>query len=282
MRRAASLAATVLVFCARAEAEESPDKSSFNLFRPTPDQLMREMATDRPDKTESAYTVDAGHFQFEMDFVNYTHDRSKHETVNDFALAPINLKVGILNNVDLQIVVEPYNFQRTKDRDTGRTSRASGFGDVTLRSKINLWGNDGGPTAFAVMPFVKIPTADDELGNGATEGGVIFPFAMKLPSEWELGAQIEVDERRDESSSGYHQEFSQTVTVSHDIAGKLGGYVEIFNEVSNERHSAWIATFDFGFTYEVSRNVQLDAGMNIGLTNAADDLNPFIGLSVRY
>lgn len=282
MRRAGSLTVTMLVFCAAASAEESPDKSGFNLFRPTPDQLMRDMATDRPDKTESAYTVDAGHFQFEMDFVNYTHDQSKHETVDDVALAPINLKVGILNNLDLQFIVEPYNFQRTKDRDTGRTSRASGFGDLTVRSKINLWGNDGGPTAFAVMPFVKIPTADGELGNGATEGGVIFPVAIKLPSEWELGAQIEIDGRCNEGDSGYHQEFSQTVTVGHDIAGKLAGYVELFNEVSNERHSAWIATFDFGFTYGLSRNVQLDAGMNIGLTEAADDLNPFIGLSVRY
>ena len=42
------------------------------------------------------------------------------------------------------------------------------------------------------------------------------------------------------------------------------------------------ATFDFGFTYAITRDIQLDAGMNIGLTDAADDLNPFIGLSMRY
>jgi hypothetical protein len=93
---------------------------------------------------------------------------------------------------------------------------------------------------------------------------------------------LEVDWLRDEFGSGYHQEVSNTVTVSHDIVGKLGGYVELFNGVSNEDHSAWIATFDFGFTYALSRDVQLDAGMNIGLTEAADDFNPFIGLSMRY
>lgn len=52
--------------------------------------------------------------------------------------------------------------------------------------------------------------------------------------------------------------------------------------MSTEREMAWVATFDFGFTYEVSRHIQLDAGMNVGLTDAADDLNPFIGLSLRY
>ena len=282
MRRVCCAIASLLFVSVNGRGEETADKSGFNLFRPTPDSLLREMATDRPDKTESAYTVDAGHFQVEMDLASYSYDRSKHETVKSLSVATSNLKVGVLNNVDLQIVVESYNVEKTIDRATGQSSRLSGFGDVTLRSKINFWGNDGGPTAFSVMPFVKLPTASGGLGNGGTEGGVIFPFAMELPSEWELGAQVEVDQFRDSSGSGYHQEFSQTVTVSHDIVGKLGGYVELFNGVSNESHSAWVATFDLGFTYGASRNVQLDAGVNIGLTDAADDINPFIGLSLRY
>ena len=37
---------------------------------------MREMSTDRPDKTESPYTVDAGHFQVEMDVLTYSYDRN--------------------------------------------------------------------------------------------------------------------------------------------------------------------------------------------------------------
>jgi hypothetical protein len=265
-----------------AGAEELRDKSRFNLLRPTPDELLREMETDRPDKTESAYTVDAGHFQIEADLLTYTYNRSSHENLKALSVAATNLKVGILNNVDLQIIVQTYNTQSTNDRDTGSTSCLSGFGDLTLRSKINLWGNDGGPTALSVMPFVKIPAAKKGLGNEATEGGLIFPFAMELPCEWGLGAQLEVDQSRDESGSAYHQEFSNTVTVSHDIVGKLAGYVELYNSVSNESHSAWIATFDFGFTYALTRDVRLDAGMNVGLTEAADDFNPFIGLSMRY
>jgi hypothetical protein len=105
---------------------------------------------------------------------------------------------------------------------------------------------------------------------------------MDLPSDWGFGAQAEVDWLQDANRSDYHPEFLNTVTVSHDIAGKLGGYVELFSNVSTERGAKWIATFDFGFTYAVTRDIQLDAGLNIGLTDAADDLNPFIGLSMRY
>jgi hypothetical protein len=277
---------TVALLClfqtARALAGESPDKSGYNLFRPTPDALLREMATDRPDKTESAYTVDAGHFQFETDLLSYTYDRGENETVKALALAPINMKIGILNNVDLQLIAETYNIQRTKDRDTNRSTRLSGFGDLLFRCKTNLWGNDGGPTALAVMPFVKVPTNQDDLGNGALEGGIIFPFAMELPADWGLGAQAQVDYLQDSNSSDYHQEFSNTITVSHDIVGKLAGYVELYSNVSTERGAKWIATFDFGFTYALTRDIQLDGGMNTGLTEAADDFNPFIGLSMRY
>jgi hypothetical protein len=267
-------------------ADERPDKSGYNLFLPTPGGLLREMATDRPDKTESAYTVDAGHYQIELDLLSYAYDRSsaggEHLTVKALAIAPINLKVGVLNNMDLQIIAESYNIQWTKDRDANNTARVSGFGDLLLRCKTNLWGNDGGSSALAVMPFVKFPTNQCGLGNGALEGGIIFPFATELPADWGFGAQAEVDYLQDSGGSDYHQEFINTVTVSHDIAGKLGGYVELFSNVSTERGAKWIATFDFGFTYAITRDIQFDAGMNIGLTSAADDFNPFIGLSMRY
>jgi hypothetical protein len=282
-RRPSHLAALAFVFqISHAIAGETHDKTRYNLFNPTPDALLREMATDRPDKTESAYTVDAGHYQIEMDLLTYTYDRSEAETLEAWAIAPINMKVGVLNNVDLQVIAESYNIQRTKDRSTNSSTRLSGFGDLLLRCKTNLWGNDGGPTALSVMPFVKLPTNQNGLGNKAVEGGVIFPFAMDLPNDWGFGAQAEVDHVQNSNSSDYHQEFLNTVTVGHDIVGKLAGYVELFSNVSTESGAKWIATFDFGFTYALTRDIQLDAGMNIGLTSAADDFNPFIGLSMRY
>jgi hypothetical protein len=262
------------------------DKRGYNLFNPTPDALLREFATDRPDKTESPFTVDAGHLQVELDFLNYTFDRANahgvHETLKALSIAPINVKVGLLNSVDLQIIAENYNVQWTRDRAANNSTRVSGFGDLLLRCKTNLWGNDGGSTAFGVMPFVKLPTNQNDLGNRAVEGGVILPLAIQLPGDWDLGAMVELDHVQDSESSDYHQEVIQSVTISHDIIGKLAGYVELFSNLSTERARGWIATFDFGFTYELSRNVQLDAGMNAGLTEAADDLNPFIGFSMRY
>jgi len=38
----------------------SVDKSVFNLFNPVPEDLMRELAADRPDKTDCPFSVVAG------------------------------------------------------------------------------------------------------------------------------------------------------------------------------------------------------------------------------
>jgi hypothetical protein len=264
----------------RAFALEPPDKSHYNFFNRTPDALLRELATDRPDKTENPYTVDAGHFQLELDLLNYSLDHQAGQTTQALAIVPFNLKVGLLNNLDLQFIAETFTAQRTRQGKTDET--ISGFGDIVVRCKTNLWGNDGGKTAFGMISFVKAPTNQDGLGNDAIEGGVIFPVEIKLAGDWDLGLMTEVDYRQNSGSSNYHEEFINTITVAHQLTDKLEGYVEFFTTVSTERNAEWVGTFDVGFTYRLRPNVQLDAGVNIGVTESADDVNPFIGLTVRY
>src|SRR5438309_11170172 len=93
---------------AQNDASPPSDKSGLTLFNPTPPGLMREFNTDRPDVTESPYTVDAGHFQVELSFVEYTYDHDHGRRVDGFSVLPANLKVGLLNNLDLQLVLNPY------------------------------------------------------------------------------------------------------------------------------------------------------------------------------
>jgi hypothetical protein len=261
---------------------EPPDKSGYNLFRRTPDALLRELATDRPDKTENPFTVDAGHFQLEMDLLNYTSDATSDQTVHALSIAPFNLKVGLTNGSDLQLILETFTRQRTTDHGAMTRRTMSGFGDIGIRWKINFWGNDGGKTGLGMISFAKFPTNQDGLGNKAVEGGVIVPLEIKLAEDWDLGMMTEVDSRRNENGSAYHLESINTITVAHRIVGSLEGYVEFYSNMSGERGMDWIGTFDFGATYKFTPNVQLDAGVNIGLTDSADDLNPFVGLTVRY
>ena len=248
------------------------DKSAYTLFNPTPRDLMRDFATDRPDTTESAYTVDAGHVQVEMSLVEYTHDDDGGD-FDEFSIAPSNIKVGLTNNIDLQLILEPYIHQKFEG------DKADGYGGTQLRLKVNLWGNDGGDTAFAVMPFIKLPTADEGLGNDEVEGGIIIPFAAALPNDWSFGAMLEIDFLDDENG-GRKTDFVTSFTFSHAIAGDLGGYVEFVSTAGTD--TDWAATFNTGLTYGVTENFQLDAGVNLGLTRSAEDVTTFLGFSYRY
>ena len=248
-------------------------KSQYHLFNPTPRGAMRELSTDRPDVTESAYTVDAGHFQVELSFVEYTRDGGGFE---EWAVLPSNLKVGLLNNVDLQLVLTPYVEQEVDDaRD------ASGFGDTQLRLKVNLWGNDGGTTALAVMPYVQLPTGDDDLSSNDVEGGIIVPLAVGISDRWGVNFMAEVDLVRDAADEEYETEFLHTASVSYGVTDRVGSYAEYIGIASTEDDLDYRVLLGVGMTYGVSDNVQLDAGVNVGLTDEADDVRVFAGMSFR-
>lgn len=277
----------VAVFaCGPALFAVDADKSRFNLFNPTPAGLMREMRTDRPDKTESPFTVDAGHFQAELDIVNYTYDRFNgipgDVRTEAVGIGPINLKVGILNNADLQLVIQTYHSVRVHNFTTRQVIENRGFGDILPRLKLNIWGDDGGRSAFALMPFLKLPTNDDGIGNSSVEGGLILPLSLSLPYGFDMGVMTEVDFLRDSFGPGRHSEFVNSITFSHDLVGELSGFLEFFSSVSTESRSEWVGTLDVGLAYLLIKNVQLDAGAFFGVTRSAEDINPFLGISWRF
>lgn len=260
------------------------ERPAGHLFQRTPRAQLRDLSTDRPDKTESPYTVDAGWVQVEMDLASFTHDRHNTarsgEKVESWSFATTNFKLGLTPGIDLQIVVDPFTTVRTSE--PGHHTRASGAGDLTVRTKFNLWGNNGGPTALALMPFINVPTAQDDLGSHSVEGGLIIPLAIELPGGWGLGLMTELDILGDADGRGHHAEWVNTITLSHDLTERLGAYMEFFSAVSAERRAPWVGTFDVGFTYAVTSDLQLDCGVNIGLTRSADDINPFVGFSWRF
>lgn len=230
---------------------------------------LRPLSTDRPDTTESPFTVDAGHFQFEMEIASWSRDGRDRE----FSLGELNAKVGLDASKDLQLVLPLYSHVR----DGGE-----GFGDIEVRLKWNLWGDDGGSTAFAVMPFLKLPTAHGDLGNGQYEGGVILPFAFDGPVGWSFGTQAEIDLAAAEDGHGYHPAFLASFTSSHDLTEKTGIFLELVGILSADPDRNFEAYFNTGMTWALSPVWQLDGGVRVGLTSAATDFTPFVGASTKF
>lgn len=274
------IVAGAMMLSVGATAAGAGDKSGYTLWNPTPDSQLRAMSTDRPDKTESPYTVDAGRIQIETDLVGYTYDSRDGITTRAFDIMPFNFKIGLTSSTDLQLVYGAYSHVRTSEG--GVTDREAGFGDLTVRVKHNIWGNDGGNTAFAVMPFLKVPTNNVDALNDDVEGGIIVPLAIDLGRGVGLGLMTEVDILRTEDGRSYEPTFVNSAALGFELTDKWGAYVEAFVERSAESGAETVVTLNGGLTYAVNDNLQLDAGANIGVTKAADDLNVFVGLSRRY
>ena len=232
-------------------AEAPADKSAYHLFHPVSRELLRDLAPDRPDTTESPITVDAGHFQIESSFFDYGHERRAGVKEEVFTFGAVNLKAGLLNNVDLQFVFDSYTEVRT--RESGRTETVEGFSDLQFRLKINLWGNDGGRTAFAFFPFVKVPTGS-ALSNDYVEGGVILPFAIELNDRFSLGLMFETDFVRDEENGGYEAEFVHTAVLGVGLTDALGAYLEYVG-VAGSSHFDYQASLSAGLTFSLSADV---------------------------
>jgi len=259
------------------------DKSGYHLFNPTPRSLMRPMSADRPDATESPITVDAGHMQIEMSFIDITHDDEDGVKVDAWTVFDTNVKIGLLNNVDIQFVFGAYNKEQT-DPDGLSSETLDGFGDLQLRLKINLWGNDprdGHKTAFGIMPFIKIPTGT-EVSNDKVEGGFIVMLGWDVAETWGLGFQIEIDFVYDSTDDDYDAELLHTVVLGFDVVGSLGAYVEYVGVASSDTDSDYKAIFSGGLTYALTEDVVFDVGTQVGLSDDADDVGVFTGVTLRY
>jgi len=252
-------------------------QKKFSLFNPVPRSQMREMETDRPDATESPYTIDAGHFQIETDLVRTIREQSESTQTNTFLINQMNVKIGITGSTAVQIGFQTYGRQSEKELDTDEKEITDGHGDLTLRIKQNLIGNDSGNFALALLPYVKFPTSKYE--DSRFEGGVIVPMQYQLPGEWHFGFQVEVDCLKDQDEQAMHTEFLQTLTLSHAIIKGLDGIAETYYTYDFKAHQ-FSNYINAAIQMDIARDFKLDAGLNLGIQHTAAK-HFFVGASLR-
>lgn len=262
-----------------------PDKSGYSLFDPTPDDQMRKFTPDRPTKGFSVRTVDAGHFELESDFVSYTYSKYLGIATRSVQALDPNLKLGITNWADLEVQFNGLQAWRSFESDSGATvAHGAGFGDVFLRMKMNLFGNDDGPAGLALIPYVKLPSSAPVISNGAVEGGLIAPFALRLPQDYIVTLMTEVDALKNADNNRRYANFVNLVGVSHPLPGIEGAnaMVELYSSAGTDPATPPIYTFDVGMNFRLDEHTILDLGLNLGLNKAAPKAQIYTGISVRF
>jgi hypothetical protein len=261
-----------------------PDKSGYSLFDPTPDDQMRKFAPDRPTKGYSVRTIDAGHFELETDTISYTYSQYAGIATRGVQALDPTFKIGITNWMDFEIQSNGLQSLRSVDSFSGATvARGNGLGDAFLRTKMNLFGNDSGAAGLAVIPYVKLPSSTPVISNGAVEGGLIAPFALR-PQDYIITLMTEVDALKDANDSRRYANFVNLIGVSHPFPGIEGvnAMVELFSSAGTDRATPAIYTFDTGMNFRLGKHAILDVGLNLGLNRAAPKAQIYTGISIRF
>jgi len=251
-----------------AGAPQGDAAGSYSLFHPVPADALRPLASDRPDATERPITVDAGHLQFEVSVADWSRDRSLERLVG----FQTNAKVGLTDRTDLQFLVDPYVRQ-----DLGSGLEASGIGNVVTRLKVNMWGNDGGDTAFALLPFVSLPTGGG-VGGEEVEGGLALPFSASFDS-WSLGLMASFDAVHDLAKDRHDLEVLHTAVAGFDLGEDTGAYVEYAGVAGP---GDYLASMNLGLTRTLSSETIVDVGARVGLSSSAEDVGLFVGFTRRF
>jgi hypothetical protein len=243
---------------------------------------LRSFAPDRPGVGENPVPVDKGHFQVELQLLSWTRDQTGNEGLrSDEFSSGFNVKYGLSQSSDLQAVMSVWDRTRVVSLDSPGSDDVQGFKDLELRYKQNCWGADGGPSAFAVMPFL--------LGGGEMpgktpqwlEGGLLLPLTVNLPAQVQFSTMLEWDWTRASLADDYHSAWLMSASAGHDLGAGWGTYVEVVSANDASPEGSWQPTLGAGFTWQPSDFQQWDISFAAGMLPSAPDLNIELGYAFK-
>jgi hypothetical protein len=236
---------------------------------------------DRPSKSTGPCTVPQGKWQIETGLVDWSRDRSSGLTTNTVNWGNSAIKYGIGPNTDIEVWLTPLETVRV--HGGGNDMHGSSFGDTLLRVKYKMTRDDA-PVQVAIDPFVKIPTANHQLGNAKVEGGLLVPVQIALgKSPLTVSLDPELDWLADQDGRGHHAAMIQLLDLGWQATKKLNVTTEIWSQWDlDPSGTATQRSWDAAVAYLVTKDFQLDAGANFGLNHRTPGLELYTGVSVRF
>lgn len=233
------------------------------------------MVTDRPDRTESPNIVQPGRVQMEGGFL--FERETDGPNVNAFTLPQLLVRIGLTQDVEFRIGGDGLVYldeEGTKDRANGS--------DLVLQAKFHFSSQAGYLPETAGLVGLRFPTGGRDVTSDGVDPSVVFIWAYELPGDFDLGGNIGFAvPSRGAKSSGRFFEVTTTLTLGIPLTDRLRGFVEYFGSVATRGEKDPHA-FDWGLTYRVKEDLQLDLLGGIGLTQAAADFFFGFGAAWRY
>lgn len=219
----------------------------------------QELATDRPDFTETSWTVGSRTLQLETGFtLAQPADGSPHEV----SAPELLMRVGIASRVEARL-----GFDRQWRDAAGLRNEGS------LGAKIQLL-DASSPLGLALIPAVAWPLWTDEsdgFDDRARVAEVALAWSGGLAEPWSIGGMV----GSELASDPVHQ---ATVSIGRALGEDMGTFFEWAVEFAEGEAGHLL---HHGYTFGLGRDAQLDFHLGFGLTDPAPDFFFGMGLGLR-
>lgn len=243
----------------------------------------RDYCPARPGLGTPACTIAPGRVSLETGIADWQLDDNADERVDTVTIADTLVRIGLSENVEVQVGWTPFGTVRTRDKTTGAVGTQNGVGDVLLGLKANLRNPDGSGFSIAVQPYVVLPAGGAAIGAGDWSAGLVVPMSFDLNDTVNLQFSPEVDAATDEDRRGRHLAYSGTVGLGFALSDAVGVTVEVQalrDEDPAEHSTQVLGALSAGWM--TSDDFQLDVGANVGLDRDAPDVEVYFGISRRF
>lgn len=216
--------------------------------------------------------------QIETDVFNWSRASAGGVAADTTLFTNPTLKYGVSKDLDVELNWAPWD--RVKTAGQGRSVTASSVGDLFARAKWAVITSDA--FSLSLLPYVKLPTAGHDVGNGRVEGGLIAPMSVSLPAKFTLTLGPELNALENAGRTGAHVNLIDLVDVSRPF-GRWTFYGELWNDQDfDPARPTTQTTADVAAAYLATKTLQLDAGANFGLDRAAPQQQYYLGVSKRF
>jgi hypothetical protein len=224
-----------------------------------------EIATDRPDVTNSSVVVPAGSLQIEngVNFSMRAGDRFVDGTNT-------RLRAGIANCLEFLIDMPTY-FANV------RSSEKSGFSDVAPALKWQISPIPGKVDISAVFGMA-LPTGSADIAGRGPQPYLQFPWSWELRSGWGLSGMFTEFLRPSDPTGKRITE--ATFVIEKKVTERASLFVEYVGDYPQNGSPSQL--LNSGGVYRLSPNQQLDFHVALGLNHNAPGYIVGVGYSVRF
>lgn len=247
-------------------------------------QSLRPLCASRPGLGTPPCILDKGHFQVEVGLIAAQRDELETATGKTLALASTEVFYGIDGINQIALVVAPLNVLTLTDRATGRSESITGVGDMALRWRHSLRNPDGEGFSIAIEALVNFAFGAQRLRSYGWGAGLLVPFSFPITGKLSFIAAPGIIWSENLNSAGQHFDYTGSFGLSQELGDfdltLEGGYTRN-GEPDSGRESATFAV-SLAWSPANNDNLQFDAGISVGATEPAPDLQAYIGVVRRF